>query len=120
MHKRTLVIGASEKPERYSNKAVKQLIASGHEVIALGRKIGQIDDQKIITEIENINDIHTITVYVGINHQGQLVNLINEINPKRVIFNPGTENENLCLSLNERGIECINACTLVMLSIGDY
>jgi len=120
MHKRTLVVGASEKPDRYSNKAVKRLIANGHEVIALGRKIGQIDDQEIITEIENKNDIHTITVYIGIDHQNDLPKLINEIKPKRVIFNPGTENKNLCLSLNESGIECINACTLVMLSIGDY
>lgn len=120
MNKRTLVIGASEKAERYSNKAVISLVQNGHEVIALGRKEGRIKDEKIVTQLEGNENIHTISVYIGIDHQDNLIETIKDVKPSRVIFNPGTENYDLCTEISKMDIECVNACTLVMLSIGNY
>jgi len=118
--KKTLVLGASLKEERYSHKAVKRLTKHGHEVIALGRTPGKIGEIAIQTKQEDFKDIDTVTVYLSEKNQDGLFEYFKRIEPKRVIFNPGAENSILCNQLNKRGIECLNACTLVMLSVDNY
>lgn len=113
---KTVVIGASEKPERYSNMAVRLLKKYGHEVVAIGMKKGNIDEVEIITGLPELTDIHTVTMYVGPNNQHGFFNYILGLKPKRVIFNPGTENLELYELLDSSGIEVVEACTLVMLN----
>lgn len=118
-NKKTLVIGASEKPERYSNKAIRSLKEKGHEVVALAKRSGQVDGVKISTEFPK-ELVDTVTMYVGPQRQGEYYDKILNLKPQRVIFNPGTENSEFIGKLEERGIEAVEACTLVMLSIGNY
>jgi predicted CoA-binding protein len=120
MSKKTIVIGASTNPSRYSYKAVTALRNHGHEVIAYGRKKGSIGETPIITELNGIDEVDTITVYISKNNQSDLLKLIKEIMPQRVIFNPGAENFDIIPEITALGIESIEACTLVMLNIGNY
>jgi predicted CoA-binding protein len=116
----TLVIGASENPDRYSNKAINRLIENGFSVIALGLKAGQIGKTEIISTKPKINDVDTVSLYVGPKNQNEWMDYIINLKPKRIIFNPGTENPEFYKLANENKIEYIEACTLVMLSIGNY
>ena len=116
----TLVIGASINPERYANKAVLALRLHGHQVIAFGPKSGIIGDCDITTSFPDSTSVDTITMYIGPDRQEQYYEKIIRLNPKRIIFNPGTENPKFYLELKKHAIEVIEACTLVMLSIGDY
>lgn len=118
--KKTLVFGASLKPNRYSYVAVKRLLANHIETEAFGLKEGQIDSVSIKTDLENIKDIHTITLYIGPHRQGAYYDAILALSPKRVIFNPGTENPELYELLKKEGIEVEVACTLVLLGTGQY
>jgi predicted CoA-binding protein len=118
--KRTLVIGASEKPERYSNKAIRKLRAHGHEVVALAPRPGQIEDVIFETEKKEFRDIDTVSLYVGPQNQSGFMNYIVDLNPKRVIFNPGTENPEFKERLQKAGIRPEEACTLVLLETGQY
>jgi len=118
--KKTLVIGASENPERYSNKAVRALVNHGHEVVAVGIRAGNIGDIEITTEKPQYADIHTVTMYIGEQHQMEYVSYILSLKPERVIFNPGAENPTFEQTLKNAGIEATEACTLVLLSIGAY
>ncbi len=118
--KKTLVIGASDKPERYSNKAVKLLLENNYEVIAVGNKETEIYGIKIQKGYPKINDIDTITLYISESNQSQLFDYIKEVKPKRIIFNPGTENDELYDYAESLGIETIYACTLVMLNTNQY
>lgn len=120
MNKKTLVIGASPKPNRYSNRAVHSLLESGHEVIALAKRENHINGIPIQTEFPNDKDIHTVTLYLGTLHQPEYYESLLNLKPKRVIFNPGAENPELFNKLEERGIEAIEACTLVMLATNQY
>lgn len=120
MSKKTLVVGASENPTRYSHRAVRKLSQHEHEVLGLNIKPGKIGDIDIVTEVPENSDIHTVTVYIEKDNQDQLMDLIKEIEPQRVIFNPGAENQELSKELESLGIETIEACTLVMLNIGNY
>lgn len=120
MSKRTLVIGASTNPARYSNMAIRSLLNHGHEVVALAKQEGFIGDIKIQTEFPVNQNIHTVTVYVGPLHQPEYYEPILDLNPRRVIFNPGTENSEFVQMLESRGIETIEGCTLVMLGSGRY
>ena len=120
MKSKTLVIGASENPGRYSNMAVKRLMKTGHEVVALGKVKGDIDGTPIINEPVQQDDIDTITLYLNENHQKDYYNYIFSLNPRRIIFNPGAENEELEALAEKAGIKTIEACTLVMLSTGMY
>lgn len=113
---KTLVIGASEKPERYSNMAVRLLKKHGHEVVALGIKNGSIDGAEILTGKPEITGVHTVTMYVGQSNQPQFYDYIIGLKPARVIFNPGTENLEFYNVLETNGVEVIEACTLVMLN----
>ncbi|MDO8998690.1 MAG: CoA-binding protein [Bacteroidota bacterium] len=118
--KKTLVIGASENIDRYSNKAILSLKNHGHEVIALGIRSGEVAGIKISTNKPQLTDIDTVTLYVGPKNQTEWIDYLIELNPKRIIFNPGTENLDFYIRATQKGIECIEGCTLVMLSIGNY
>ncbi len=118
--KKTLVVGASEKPERYSNKAIKALRANGHEVVAIAPREGQVEDVTFETTKKDFDNIDTVTLYVGPKIQDDYMDYIESLNPKRVIFNPGTENDSFIERLKKKGIEPEVACTLVLLSIGQY
>jgi len=89
---KTLVFGASLKPSRYSNLAVRRLVDNGTITEAFGLKAGNINGVEIMTKLDNFVNIDTITLYIGSKHQPQYYNDILKINPRRVIFNPGTEN----------------------------
>lgn len=118
--KKTLVIGASIKPERYSNKAMKLLAEYGHEVIGLAKREGSVDGIPIQTTFPVHDEIHTVTLYVGPAHQHEYHNWLLELKPQRVIFNPGTESDTLKKKLEAAGIEAVEGCTLVMLRYGYY
>ncbi len=116
----TVVIGASPNTSRYSNMAVRKLKKYGHAVEAMGLRSGNIDGVSIQKGQPEIEDAHTITMYVGARNQPPLYDYILSLNPKRVIFNPGAENPELEQKLKSRGVEVLQACTLVMLSTGDF
>ena len=119
-NKKTLVLGASENPQRYSNLAVKKLLAHQHSVIAIGKQKGKIGDVAIETEQLPVEDIDTVTMYLNPLHQQQYYNYIFSLHPKRIIFNPGAENEELEELAKQKGIRTQEACTLVLLSTGQY
>lgn len=120
MGKKTLVLGASENPSRYSNLAIHRLRSKGHEVVAIGKKKGQVLDVEIITEQPEMDDIDTVTLYVNPTNQQPYIDYILSLKPKRIIFNPGTENVQLEALAEEQGIKPVEACTLVMLGTGQY
>jgi predicted CoA-binding protein len=120
MNKKTLVIGASTNPARYSNMAIKALLKNGCDVIALAKREGQVESVKIQTEFPANNLVHTVTMYVGEHHQHEYYQSILDLKPERVIFNPGTENYEFIEMLESKGIETIEGCTLVMLGTGQY
>lgn len=120
MKKTTVVIGASENPERYSNKAILSLVKHGHNVIGLGIKEGEVAGIKILTNKPQLTDIDTVTLYIGPKNQPEWIDYLLQLKPKRIIFNPGTENAEFLNLATQHGIECVEACTLVMLSIGNY
>jgi predicted CoA-binding protein len=115
------VLGASVKPERFSNKAVRLLKRYGHDVIPVGLRHGEIDGLKIIKfdEVENLS-AGTVTLYLSAKNQKPYYDLIFSFNPSRVIFNPGTENDELKSILESKGIETVEDCTLQMLRRGEF
>lgn len=119
-NKTTLVIGASDNVERYSNMAVKMLKHYEHRVYAVGQKSTYIDEIEVHQGTPNFSDIHTITLYLSPKNQESLYNYIIGLQPKRIIFNPGTENQILAYLAKQQGIETIEACTLVMLRTNQY
>ena len=120
MPKKTLVLGASQNPQRYSNMAVNKLTAHQHPVVAIGRREGRINDITIIKERPELDDIDTVTLYLNPDNQKPYYDYILSLNPKRIIFNPGAENEELERLAKKKGIATMDACTLVLLSIGQY
>lgn len=120
MVKKTLVLGVSLNPDRYSNMAVKRLTSNQVEVVAIGSKYGRIG--KVLIEKDSFlyKDIHTVTLYLNRLRQKDYYDYIISLNPKRVIFNPGTENPDLYRILEENSIEYTEACTLVLLSTNQY
>ena len=118
--KTTVVIGASENPERYSYKVTLMLKSKGVPVAAVGLKEGDIDGVKIQTGFPKIKNVETITLYVGAKNQPHYYDYILSLNPERVIFNPGAENAELETLLGKKGIEVLQACTLTMLTLGNY
>ncbi|MDD3629643.1 MAG: CoA-binding protein [Bacteroidales bacterium] len=119
---RVLVLGASTNEERYSNLAVKRLKNHGHEVIAVGNKTGEIEDIPIIVNptADSVKPIDTITLYLGPRNQKQWEDFIISINPKRIIFNPGTESAEFENKLSKLGIEVVEYCTLMLLQSGQF
>ena len=118
--KKTLVFGASLKPQRYSNIAIHRLIKNNIKTVAFGLREGTVDSVKIKTSLSEFEDIHTVTLYLNPTRQKEYYNKIVALKPKRVLFNPGTENPEFYNILKENGIEVEVACTLVLLSIGQY
>jgi predicted CoA-binding protein len=118
--KKTLVLGASENPARYSNLAVKRLVANNCPVIALGKRKGVIGNCIIETEKKYYDNIDTITLYLNPAHQKEYYEYILSLHPKRLIFNPGSENDELAALAKKHGIVAQEACTLVLLSTGMY
>jgi len=117
---KTLVFGASLKEVRYSNMAVRKLRKYGHPVVAIGGREGQVVDVDILRGHPELEDIHTITMYMRAARQEAHYEYLLGLKPKRIIFNPGAENEELTKLANEQGIETLNACTLVLLSTNQY
>ena len=120
MSKKTLVLGASLKPYRYSNMAINRLVDQNHEVVAIGLREGIVADVPIVKGKPNLENIDTITLYMNPRRQVELYDYLLELNPKRIIFNPGTENMELMELAQTKGIKTEIACTLVMLSVGNY
>jgi uncharacterized protein len=120
MNKKTVVIGASDNPDRYAYKAVKLLSQYNHEVIALGIKPGNIDGLPIETEKPILNDVNTITLYISPERQDEWLSYMLSVHPRRIIFNPGTENDKLANIARAHGIATEEACTLVLLNTGQY
>lgn len=118
--KTTLILGASSNPERYSYKATVKLKAYGHKVYPVGIKDGEIEGEKILTNKPVPKDVNTVTIYLSVKNQKEWYDYIFSLNPKRIIFNPGAENPELESLATSKGIECLEACTLVTLSIGNY
>jgi hypothetical protein len=118
--KKTVVVGASPDEQRYSNRAVRTLVQKGIDVTAVGLHGGNIGDIQIHTDKVPVADVDTVTLYVHPRHQSNWKEYIFSLNPKRVVFNPGTENPQFQRELEEEGIVADESCTLVMLSVGTY
>lgn len=118
--KKTLVLGASSNPARYSYLAMQRLRAHDHPVVAIGRRVGRVADVDITKEHLPENDVDTVTLYLNPKNQVEYYDYILNLHPKRIIFNPGTENEELIQKAKENNIDPVIACTLVMLSTGQY
>jgi predicted CoA-binding protein len=120
INKKTLVIGASLNPSRYSNLVINKLIAHGHDVVALGKKAGNIAGIDVDIEKLTYKDVDTVTLYLNPTNQKEFYNYIVSLKPKRVIFNPGTENPELYKILRDNNIPFESACSLVLLSTNQY
>lgn len=118
--KRTVVLGASNNPSRYAYRAVQSLLDNGIEPVPVGVKKGNIDGIDILNGRPEIEDVHTVTLYLNPERQKQYYDYILELQPKRIIFNPGTVNPELMHLARERGIEVEVGCTLVMLAMDSY
>jgi predicted CoA-binding protein len=119
-NKTTVVVGASPNADRYSNRATLSLQKHGHTVYPVGIRNGKINGLDIITDKPVIEDVDTVTLYVGPDNQHAWMDYIISLKPKRIIFNPGTENREFESLVESNGIEAMHACTLVLLSINQY
>lgn len=120
MGKKTLVLGASENPSRYSFLALRKLQSYQHPVVAVGRRKGKVGEVNIETDKIHFDGVDTVTLYLNPTNQKPYYDYILSLKPKRIIFNPGTENPELFKLAQENNIEILPACTLVMLSTGQY
>jgi len=120
--KKTVIIGATPNVSRYAYTAAESLTDKGHEIVPVGIKKGQVFDKEIldIHSKPNIENVDTVTMYIGPQHQEEWMEYIVGLQPKRIIFNPGTENHEFAKYAKKKGIEVEEACTLVLLSIGNY
>jgi predicted CoA-binding protein len=118
--KKTVVLGASPDSSRFAYKAANMLVDYGHEMIPVGIKKGEVAGQKILNGQPHIEDVDTVALYIGARNQTELYDYILRLKPKRIIFNPGTENDELISLAKNNNIEPILGCTLVMLSVGTY
>lgn len=117
---RVLVIGASVKPDRYANIAINRLLDAGHDVMAISNRKGEVRGVEFLLDHPPLDDIDTVTLYVNPDRQKDYEDYIMNLQPRRVIFNPGTVNPPFMKRLSERGVEVLDACTLVMLSAGTF
>ncbi|MCY4162506.1 MAG: CoA-binding protein [Flavobacteriaceae bacterium] len=118
--KTTLILGASTNPERYAYKAAKSLMSHGYEIFLVGNKQGSISSVSISNKFPKNKKIHTVTLYLSAKNQENYYTQILRCKPKRVIFNPGTENETLEKRLDKHQINHERSCTLILLSTGQY
>jgi hypothetical protein len=120
MNKKTLVLGASLKPNRYSNYAIQRLVENKIDVVAFGLKKGVVSGVEIDTKLFNDESIHTVTLYLNPTRQKEYYDYVVALKPERVIFNPGTENPEFYKILKDNNIFFEIACTLVLLSTNQY
>lgn len=118
--KKTLVLGASNNPARYSNMAIEKLVKYEHPVVAIGLRSGTVAGIEILTDKPALDHIHTVTMYISPKRQPEYYDYLVGLKPKRVIFNPGTENPEFYKILQKNGITVNPACTLVLLSTQQY
>lgn len=118
--KKTVVLGASTNPGRYSYMAVNRLLSHKHPVVAIGKRKGTVGSVEIQTDHLPIEDVHTVTLYLNPDNQREYYDYILGLHPARIIFNPGTENSELEMQAKAAGIETVEGCTLVMLGVGLY
>jgi len=118
--KKTLVLGASDNPSRYSYLAIHRLRSHDHPVVAIGRKNTKVGDVLVDKEKKHFEGVDTITVYMNALHQKEYYDYILSLQPRRIIFNPGAENNELVSLARKNGIKTMDACTLVMLSTNQY
>jgi predicted CoA-binding protein len=119
-NKTTLVMGATENTDRYSNRAIRSLRKYGHPVKAIGLRAGKVDDVIIEKGTPDFSDIDTVTMYLSEKNQKQYQDYIISLKPKRIIYNPGAENPELEELASKNNIENLEACTLVLLATGQY
>lgn len=119
-NKKTLVLGATTKPDRYAYRAINMLVEKGHTVLAIGQNAGEVAGVKIQTKAIPVKNIDTVTLYLNPARQRDYYNYIIEAQPKRVVFNPGTENPELYQLLELNNIKAEVACTLVLLATNQY
>ncbi len=119
-NKKTLVLGATTKPDRYAFRAINMLVQKGHTVLAIGQNTGEVAGVKIQTKAIPVKNIDTVTLYLNPTRQRDYYNYIIEAQPKRVVFNPGTENPELYQLLELNNIKAEVACTLVLLATNQY
>lgn len=120
MEKKTLVLGASLNPGRYSNIAIKRLVSHNQPTVAIGLRSGEVAGIDIKNTLQPFEDVDTITLYLNPQRQKEYYDYILSLKPERVIFNPGTENPELYNLLRKNNIEIEIACTLVMLATNQY
>ena len=118
--KKTIVFGSVAFPSRYAFKAVHALLEKGHKVIPMGIRDGTIAGLDIIKDRPRYEDVHTVTLYINWRNQVEWYDYLLELNPNRVIFNPGAENGELAAMLRDKNILAVEDCTLVMLAVGRY
>ncbi|MBA2421897.1 MAG: CoA-binding protein [Chitinophagales bacterium] len=118
--KLTIILGASANPSRYSFLALNRLLQHGHKVLPIGLRETEVAGVKIVNQPPQVNEVDTITLYLNPMRQKQYYSYILGVNPRRIIFNPGTENMELQKLAKAQGIQSIEGCTLVMLATGEY
>ena len=120
MEKTTLILGATPNPNRYAYIAAERLVRHGHAIVPVGIKEGAVQGSTILHGKPDVGEIDTVTLYVGPQHQPEYYDWLIRVAPRRIIFNPGTENPELSRLARENGIETVTGCTLVMLAGGSY
>lgn len=122
MGKKTVIIGATPDPSRYAYLAARMLLEYRHEIVPVSIKTGEVFGQEILDLRKKplINGVDTVTLYIGTRNQAEWIDYILSLAPKRIIFNPGTENDDFEQRAEALGIEALEACTLVMLRSGQY
>ncbi len=118
--KKTVVLGATDNPDRYAYRAAYSLTRHGHPIELVGLKEGSVAGAPIRTDRPALTDVHTVTLYVGTRNLPPLYDYILSLRPKRIIFNPGTENQELQQKAEAQGIETVYGCTLVMLATNEF
>ena len=118
--KKTLILGATDNPDRFAYRAAHSLVRHGHPIALVGIKKGTVAGQEILNGRPAVANVDTVTLYVGPRNQVEWYDYILSLQPKRIIFNPGTENPELENRAREKGIQTVEGCTLVMLSAGMY
>jgi predicted CoA-binding protein len=118
--KKTLVLGASANPARYSFLAINKLREHDHPVIAIGKRPALVADVTVQDKTAQITDLDTVSIYLNTDNQKNYIDYIISQHPRRVIFNPGAENPEFEMMLADKGIKAIEACTLVLLSTGQF
>lgn len=120
--KKTVIIGASSDPSRYAFLAAQMLRQYGHPFVPLSIHEGEVLGEKVqaLADKPMLEDVHTITMYINSSHQKEWEDYLVSLQPKRIVFNPGAENQPFIARLKELGVEAVTACTLVMLRTGQY